>query len=60
MGREGVKWELRLCLSWTGKWDHLHWDWDLITGNGMGNFENGNEISLLLWSLNSFNFSIDT
>ena len=24
-----------------GKWDLLHWDWDLITGNGMGNFKNG-------------------
>ena len=24
-----------------------HWDWDLITGNGMGNFKNGNGISLV-------------
>ncbi len=29
------------------KWDLLHWDWDLITGNGMGNLKNRNGISLL-------------
>ncbi len=56
-----VKWEQKLCLFWTGKVGSTAlYEWDLITGNGMGNFENGNGISLLQWSLNSFNFSTDT
>ena len=33
-----------------GKWDLLHWEWDLTTGKGIKNFENGNGISLLYWS----------
>ena len=35
-GRERVKCELGLALSWTGKMGFTHWDWDLATGNGTG------------------------
>ena len=28
-GREGVKWELGFAFIEAGKWDFLHWDWDL-------------------------------
>ena len=34
-GREGVKWELGFAFFGLGKWDLLHWDWDLITGTGI-------------------------
>ncbi len=40
-GHEGVKWELGFAFLGLGKWDLLYWDWDLITGNGMGNFKMG-------------------
>ena len=40
-GREGVKWELGLALFWTGKMGFTHWDWDLLTGNGMNNYTMG-------------------
>ncbi len=36
--------ELGFAFFGLGKRDLLHWD--LITGNGMGNFKNGNGISL--------------
>ena len=33
-GLEGVKWELGFAYFRVGKWDLLHWDWDLATGTG--------------------------
>lgn len=36
-----------ICLFCTVKLAFRHWDWDLKTGKGINNFENGNGISLL-------------
>ncbi len=39
MGREEVKWDLRLCLFWTGKMES--------TSLGLGYLITGNEIGIL-------------
>ena len=40
-GPEGVKWELGFAYFRTGKWDLLHWDWDLATRTGKKVVYNG-------------------
>ena len=35
-GSEWVKWELGFDVL--GKWDLLHWGWDLTTGKAINNF----------------------
>ncbi len=41
---------IKLCICHFLDWEngiYVQWDRDLITGNGMSDFKNGNEFSLL-------------